>query len=122
MRKDLKILLVDDDPRNLRILDEIFDGLCILEHASDGEQALLKVTTFAPDLILLDGMMPGKTGLEVCRQIKANEHFCHIKIIFVTGKASCLDQEEGFNAGADGYVIKPFGEQQLLTVVEQALL
>ena len=88
MRKDLKVLIVDDETRNLRILEEILDERYIIEQAPDGEEALKKAGTFAPDVILLDGMMPGITGLEVCKQLKANEHHRHIKIILVTGKAS----------------------------------
>ncbi|VAW98093.1 hypothetical protein MNBD_GAMMA22-1169 [hydrothermal vent metagenome] len=94
MRSDLKVLLIDDEPRNLRIMNEILDRQCILEAATDGEQALIKVSTFAPDLILLDGMMSRKT----------DTRYQHIKIIIVFGKASDCDKDEGFEVGADGYL------------------
>lgn len=119
MKNDFKILIVDDEPRNLRILEEILEGRCILEQAIDGEQTLKKVDTFGPDLILLDGMMPGKTGLEVCEQLKADARHCHIKIIFITGKASNLERKQGLAAGADGYVTKPFEETEIFSAIEQ---
>ena len=121
MDKDIKVLIVDDDPRNLRILEEILDDQYLLDQAVDGEQALQQVDIFSPDLILLDGMMPGKTGLEVCKQLKADEHHCHIKIIFVTGRASGVERKLGLDAGAEAYVTKPFEEEELLEVIERVM-
>jgi len=120
--KGMKILIVDDEPRNLRILEEILDEQYLLSQATDGEQALRQVDAVRPDLILLDGMMPGKTGLEVCKQLRADEHHRHIKIIMISGKASRTDKKEGLGAGVDGYVVKPFEEEDLLAAIEQVML
>lgn len=122
MRNNIKILIVDDDSRNLRILDEILSELCILDKAIDGEQAIKKATTFAPDLILLDCMMPVKAGLEVCKQLKTDLQYNHIKIIFVTGKAGGAEKSQALEMGADGYLTKPFNEKQLLSILEQVMV
>ncbi len=121
MNKDMKVLIVDDESRNLRILEKILGKQCQLAKAVDGEQALQQVDAFSPDLILLDGMMPGKTGLEVCKQLKTDEHHRHIRIIFVTGKASNVEEKEGLEAGADGYVVKPFEQEELLAAIERVM-
>ncbi len=122
MHKETRVLIVDDEPRNLRILDETLDELCLLAEALDGEQALKQVTTFKPDLILLDGMMPGITGLEVCKQLKEDPLHRHIKIIFVTGQASGIERSRGIAAGADGYMIKPFEEDALLAEIDRVMV
>lgn len=122
MNKHMKILIVDNESRNLRILEEMLDERCALARATDGEQTLQQVDAFRPDLILLDCIMPGKTGLEVCKQLKKEEDHRHIKIILVTGKASSCEKKEGFDAGADDYLTKPFEEDELLAVIERVII
>lgn len=121
MTKNIKILIVDDVPRNLRILEEILEDEFLLEQAEDSEQTLQQVKTFGPDLILLDGMMPGKSGSDVCKELKSDERFRHIKIILVTGKASGMERNEGLLAGADDYVSKPFEEAALMTAIHRVM-
>jgi len=121
MHKETRVLIVDDEPRNLRILDETLEELCLLAEALNGEQALQKVNTFKPDLILLDGMMPGITGLEVCKQVKKDPLHRHVKIIFLTGQASGIERNEGLAAGADGYMAKPFEEDALLAEIDRVM-
>lgn len=121
MARKVKILIVDDVPRNLRILEEILDDEYLLEPAENGEQALRKVKTFSPDLILLDGMMPGKSGTDVCRELKSDERFQHIKIILVTGKASGIERNAGLSAGADDYIIKPFEQETLVSAIHRVM-
>ena len=121
MIKDMKILIVDDEPRNLRILEKILGKQYQLAKAVDGEQALQQVDVFKPELILLDGMMPGITGLEVCKQLKTDELHRHIKIIFVTGRASKMEKKAGLEVGADDYVIKPFEKKELLAAIARVM-
>jgi signal transduction histidine kinase len=108
------ILAVDDDPRNLEILLEIFDGVHEVETAPSGEKALEMLKDKVPDLILLDIMMPGIDGFEVCRQIRANPDFNSVKILLVSGKAMVEDRLKGYESGADDYVTKPFVDDELL--------
>lgn len=109
-----KILIVDDDPINVEIFQEILeDKDYLLETADSGEQALKVIPKFKPDLILLDIMMPGIDGYEVCRRIRKNKQFKFLKIILVSGKAMVDERLEGYEAGADDYVSKPFVDEEL---------
>lgn len=117
MSSDIKVLIVDDDTRNIRILEEILSDDFILETAADGETALQRVAAFMPDIILLDVMMPGIDGLEVCRQIRQHEDYRYIKIILVSGKAMLEERLEGYEAGSDDYITKPFDHMELLAKV-----
>lgn len=117
MSRDTKVLLVDDDARNIRIFEEILEDEFILDSAGDGESALEKVGSYGPDIVLLDVMMPGIDGLEVCRRIRQHDDFRYIKIILVSGKARLEERLEGYAAGADDYVTKPFDHMELLAKV-----
>jgi len=117
MSHETKVLLVDDDARNIRIFEEILEDEYSLESAADGESALAKVASFGPDIVLLDVMMPGIDGLEVCRRIRQHDDFRYIKIILVSGKARLEERLEGYAAGADDYVTKPFDHMELLAKV-----
>ncbi len=117
MSKGIKVLLVDDDARNIRILEEVLSDDFILEKAVDGDSALECVSSFSPDIILLDVMMPGIDGLEVCRRIRKHDDFHYMKIILVSGKARLEERLEGYAAGADDYVTKPFDHMELLAKV-----
>lgn len=117
MSNETKVLLVDDDARNIRILEEILEDEFVLDSAENGESALEKVDSFDPDIVLLDVMMPGIDGLEVCRRIREHDHYRYIKIILVSGKARLEERLEGYAAGADDYVTKPFDHMELLAKV-----
>lgn len=117
MGDETKVLVVDDDERNVRILEEILSDEFVLETAIEGLSALEKVSTFMPDIILLDVMMPDIGGLEVCKIIRENIEFRYIKIILVSGKAMLEERLEGFSAGADDYITKPFDHLELLAKV-----
>src|SRR5262249_43196283 len=104
-----KILIVDDEPFNLDLLEqELVDENYTIERARDGAEALEKVPSFQPDLILLDYMMPKMNGLEVLKHLKEDERHKGIPVILLTAKASQEDKVRGLDAGADDYVIKPF--------------
>jgi signal transduction histidine kinase len=113
-----KVLAVDDDARNLRILDEILCDEFQVAHAVNGDEALTKAQTFKPDIILLDIMMPGIDGLEVCRRLRADARQRFVKIILVSGKARLEERLQGYQAGADDYVTKPFDDEELRAKVK----
>ncbi|MFO1433075.1 MAG: response regulator [Candidatus Competibacteraceae bacterium] len=112
-----KILIVDDNPTNIEILEEYLEDDYELAIATSGEEALQKAATFQPALILLDIMMPGMDGYEVCRRIRAHPQLCQAKIIIVSAKAMLTERLEGYTAGADDYITKPFDEEELLAKV-----
>ena len=109
-----KILVVDDEPRNQRILSEILEDEFNLIMASNGAEALSLNDSERPDLILLDIMMPGIDGYEVCSQIKKDPQFQFTKIILVSGKALIEERLKGYSGGADDYLTKPFIGEELL--------
>ncbi len=117
-----KILIVDDLPENVFMLQDR------LEHegyetitAYDGHTGIEKAEGELPDLILLDVMMPGITGIEVCRTLVSNEKTKNIPIILVTAKVGAEDTKEGLEAGAFDYIKKPFNKIELLARVNSAL-
>jgi C4-dicarboxylate-specific signal transduction histidine kinase len=109
-----KVLLVDDEPRNLKILHLSLDKGLEIKSASNGEEALEIVKSFIPDIIILDIMMPGIDGYEVCRNIKSQNVFELTKIILVSGKAMIEEKLKGYESGADDYITKPFISEELL--------
>ncbi len=117
-----RILIVDDEPFNLDLLEqELADYDYVLERAADGVEALEKTESFAPDLLLLDYMMPKMNGLEVAQRLKQNERHKGIPIILLTAKATQEDKVAGLDAGADDYVTKPFDSVELLARVRAML-
>lgn len=101
------LLLVDDEPVNLRVLKQLLGNDYQLVFAKNGEEALKLAENRLPNLILLDVMMPGLTGFEVCRRLKQKKQTRAIPIIFVTALNDEHDEAEGFEAGAVDYIIKP---------------
>lgn len=101
------ILLVDDEPVNLRVLQKILGNDYLLIFAKNGEEAIRLAETEKPALILLDIMMPGMTGFDVCRLLKRKSVTQYIPIIFVTGLNDEHDEAEGFAVGAVDYITKP---------------
>lgn len=117
MQRQSRILLVDDNPTNLAILEEMLGDEYRWEAATSGEEALEIAPDFQPDLILLDVMMPGINGYETCRRIRANPALRNVKIVMVSAKALVSERLEGYDAGADNYLTKPFDEKELLAKV-----
>jgi two-component system, sensor histidine kinase and response regulator len=112
-----KILIVDDDFLNIEIIEEILGDDFQYKSASSGTQALEFAADFLPDLILLDIMMPDLDGYEVCRQIRQNKLLSLTKIILVSAKQMLRDRLEGYRAGADEYISKPFDHEELLAKI-----
>jgi len=103
------VLIVDDLPENIHLLDNILKEKYDIQVAINGVKALEIVSgNNPPDVILLDIVMPGTDGYEVCRRLKADERTCDIPVIFVTARDSVDDEEYGFNLGAVDYITKPF--------------
>lgn len=103
----LTILVVDDEPMNIMVLSDLLKKEYRVIAAKSGEQALSRVKDNQPDLILLDVMMPGMDGYEVCRKLKASTETQQIPIIFVTAMSEEEDEEKGLTAGAVDYITKP---------------
>ena len=117
-----KILVVDDEIYIVHILDFSLgmEGYEVVT-ALDGEQALEKVKTEKPDLIVLDIMMPKLDGYEVCKHIKSNAGTQHIPVILLSAKGRNVDQKLGFDVGADDYITKPFSPRKLVERINQLL-
>ncbi|MDD2916045.1 MAG: SpoIIE family protein phosphatase [Gallionella sp.] len=101
------VLLVDDSPVSLALLHDILKEDFRIKVANNGLKALELAAT-PPDLILLDVMMPGIDGFEVCRRLKENPVTCHVPVVFLTGKTEVADEELGFSLGAVDFIHKPF--------------
>ena len=116
------LLLVEDDPDLLEVLRLTFemDGFNPVL-ASDGEQAIAKARRHAPDLIVLDLMLPKLDGLEVCRQLRSEEAFAHVPILMLTAKSDESDVVLGLGLGADDYVCKPARPRELVARVRGLL-
>ena len=116
-------ILIADDERALRLL--IAGTLEIGEYdileADNGIQALELVKRERPDLIILDVMMPGMTGYEVCKRIKTNPDIADTKVLILTAKGQQSDKEAAWEALADFYLAKPFSPMDLLSMVEEIL-
>lgn len=102
-----KLLVVDDQPINIRIINELFRADCDMHMATHGEQAIAISKTLQPDLILLDIMMEGMDGLEVCRRLKSDPTTAAIPVIFITAKSEENDEALGLELGAVDYISKP---------------
>lgn len=122
-KSSCKLLIVDDVPRNIQIVCNILqEDEYDIYFANDGQSALDKVSENEFDLILLDIMMPGIDGFEVCNSIKSNSKTKEIPIIFLTAKTDTESIIKGFELGAVDYVTKPFNSAELLARVKTHLI
>jgi DNA-binding NarL/FixJ family response regulator len=109
------VLLVDDAPQSLGALAaELTADGCTVLIADSGEAALQRLDLVSPDAVVLDALMPGLSGFETCRRIKANASWQHIPVIFMTGLSETAHIVEGFDAGGVDYVVKPVRAQEVL--------
>ena len=117
-----KILIVDDEEKVRRLIEVTLSiGDFEILHASSGEEGLSKARKCIPDIILLDVMMPGLDGVEVCRLLKKDPATEHIYIIMLTAKGQKSDEEKGFALGADDYFVKPFSPMELMEKIDEVL-
>jgi DNA-binding response OmpR family regulator len=117
-----RILIVDDEPNIVISLEwlmksEGFETLVV----GDGEGALAAVAQSAPDLVILDVMLPSMNGFEVCRRIRAERRWDGIKILMLSAKGRGTEVAKGLDLGADAYVTKPFSTRELVAQVKQLL-
>lgn len=116
------ILVVDDTPLNLALMRDLLETDYTVKLAPSGERALKIAKNQAPDLVLLDIMMPDLDGYEVCRRLKADPATADIPVIFLTGKAETQDEQMGFALGAADYITKPISPPIVLARVKAHLL
>lgn len=116
------ILVIDDEPDNFDVIETLLNQQNYrLHYAAGGREAIASLDTFAPDLILLDVMMPGMDGLEVCREIKALSRWQFIPIIMVTALSAKEDLARCLSAGADDFISKPVNRLELTARVRSTL-
>lgn len=109
-----KILIVDDTPVNVQILNDTLQHEFKTYFALNGQEALQQAASIAPDLILLDIMMPGMDGFEVCRRLKEDEAMRNIPVIFITALEQAAEESRGLKLGAADYITKPFNPELVL--------
>jgi DNA-binding response OmpR family regulator len=120
--KKSTILIVEDTPETLELLRRLIEqeGYATIL-ANDGEKGVQYALKYAPDLILLDRLLPKLPGLQVCRKLKQKEASASIPIIFLSVLDSEKDIVDGLKAGADDYITKPFNPDELLARIERVL-
>ncbi len=116
------VLIADDEPNIVISLEFLMkrEGHRVLV-ARDGVQALAAIREHKPDLVLLDVMMPGLTGFEVCQQVRADEAVAATRILMLTAKGRETDVAQGLGQGADAYMTKPFSTKDLAARVRELL-
>lgn len=116
------ILLVEDDQaiREMVVFALEKDGFDVLE-AEDSNTAMVAIANHRPDLVLLDWMLPGASGLEICRQLKRDEATRDLPVIMLTARGEEDDRVQGLEIGADDYVSKPFSVRELLARIKAVL-
>jgi DNA-binding response OmpR family regulator len=115
-----RVMVVDDDAGYARLLIDCFSGLGFdVLYVESGEKALAELSTFRPEIILLDIRMPEMDGFEVCRTIRQESQNANIIIIMLTSVGEVEDKIKGIDIGANDYVVKPFGLSELFEVVSR---
>jgi len=113
-----KVLIADDEPNIVTSLEFLMTRSGYeVEIARNGEEALALVESFMPDLVLLDVMMPQRSGYEVCQKIRSRSDWRHIKIVILSAKGREAEVSKGLSVGADAYVTKPFSNRELIARV-----
>ncbi|WP_373835369.1 hybrid sensor histidine kinase/response regulator transcription factor, partial [Bacteroides heparinolyticus] len=119
--KKQTLLVVDDDTEVAHYLKALLSPFYKIVCRFDADSAFKAMSEEAPDLVLSDVVMSGRTGYDLCRQIKEDLQLCHIPVILVTAKATVENQVEGLDTGADAYVTKPFEPNYLLALIKSQL-
>ena len=116
------MLIVDDEPNILLSLQFLMKKTGYgVRTAKDGEEALAEISQAAPDLVLLDVMMPKIDGFSVCERIRSNPEWKDVRIIMLTARGRDVEREKGLALGADDYITKPFSTKDAIARVETVL-
>jgi DNA-binding response OmpR family regulator len=122
MSKIPSVLIADDEPNILLSLQFLMKKTGYeVRTAKDGEEALAEISRAAPDLVLLDVMMPKIDGFSICERIRANPEWNDVRIIMLTARGRDIEREKGLALGADDYITKPFSTKDAIARVEAAL-
>ena len=114
------VLIVDDEPNIVLSLQFLMKKAGFdVRTARDGEEALAEIARAAPDLVLLDVMMPKRDGFDICQTVRANPAWQGIRIVLLTAKGRDIEREKGLALGADDYVTKPFSTRDVLARIEK---
>ena len=117
-----KVLIVDDEPNIVAALEYLLQRSGYeVRAAANGDQALRQVEAFAPDLVLLDVMMPQKSGYEVCQRIRERADWRAVKIIMLSARGREAEVSKGLSLGADLYITKPFSNAELVARIGDLL-
>jgi DNA-binding response OmpR family regulator len=113
-----RVLIADDEPNIVTSLEFLMtqSGYQV-QVARNGEEALAMLESFRPDLVLLDVMMPQRSGYEVCQKMRSRPDWRHIKIVMLSAKGREAEVSKGLSLGADAYVTKPFSNRELMARV-----
>jgi len=116
------VLIAEDDPdvRELIARKLRGEGMDIMG-VGDGISALEAARTMRPDLVLLDVMMPGMTGLQICEELRSHVATRNLPVVLITARARAVDIETGYLAGADDYIVKPFSPRDLVARIRTGL-
>jgi len=113
-----KVLIADDEPNIVTSLEYLMTKSGYeVAIARNGDEALALVESFGPDLVLLDVMMPRRSGYEVCQRMRERPEWGHIKIVMLSAKGREAEVSKGLAIGADAYVTKPFSNRELIARV-----
>ena len=117
-----KVLIADDEPNIVTSLEFLMrkSGYQV-EVARNGDEVLALVESFGPDLVLLDVMMPRRSGYEVCQKMRERADWRHIKIVMLSAKGREAEVSKGLSLGADAYVTKPFSNRELIAKIGELL-
>ena len=117
-----RVLIADDEPNIVTSLVFLMTkGGYEVEVARNGDEALALLDTFRPDLVLLDVMMPRRSGYEICQKMRERPDWAHIKVVMLSAKGREAEVSKGISLGADVYVTKPFSNRELVAQVADLL-
>jgi DNA-binding response OmpR family regulator len=117
-----RVLIADDEENIVTALEFLLQRRGYETRvAKNGDEALAEIERFAPDLVLLDVMMPRKSGYEVCQRVRGRAEWRHIKIIMLSAKGRDVEVSKGVSLGADLYITKPFSNTELVAKIDGLL-
>jgi DNA-binding response OmpR family regulator len=117
-----RVLIADDEPNIVASLEFLMEQAGFeVKVAANGQEALALAASFRPDLVLLDVMMPGKSGYEVCQSLRGDPATHAVKVVMLSAKGREVEVAKGLELGADAYVTKPFSTRELVAKVKDML-